>query len=253
MSRKRRAARWVPMHAKCGQMHVHLYVYIGPSAAKANARVHIQFQCATQHDPRMCAHVLRRHRRHPEGTMPIITYRPRSIPLLADSSRCCLIHATPRFHGGLLVLSRRGRVGFFGAHNEPQGQVWTSLHGFVASACPTRAGAGYSPSSSTSFLRSRRVSLLSGSLYFSLASFLRQGWLLLGGDFFLSPSATGKAYARLSCYQRGRRTASLGVGAVAAIYAASCDAFWQCMYIVNVDAIESFLLSKRRTWALFPR
>lgn len=30
------------------------------------------------------------------ATMPIITYRPRDIPLFADSSRCCLIHATPR-------------------------------------------------------------------------------------------------------------------------------------------------------------
>lgn len=202
------------------------FTYVGPSAAKANARVHT---FSVPHSAiRVCAHMCSPSSPPaPRGTMPIITYRPRSIPLLADSSRCCLIHATPRFHGGLLVLSRRGRVGFFGAHNEPQGQVWTSLYGSVASACPTRAGAGYSPSSSTSFLRSRHVSLLPGSLYFSLASFLRQGWLRLGA--ISSPSATGKAYVRLSCYQRGRCMASLGVAAVAAIYAASCDAFCQCL------------------------
>lgn len=172
MSRKQRAARWVPMHATCGQMHVHLYVHRSIGSQGKCTRTHIQR--ATQRDPRIYAHMCSSSSPPaPRGTMPIITYRPRSIPLLADSSRCCLIHATPRFHGGLLVLSRRGRVGFFGAHNEPQGQVWTSLYGSVASACPTRAGAGYSPSSSTSFLRSRHVSLLPASLYFSFASFLR--------------------------------------------------------------------------------
>lgn len=127
----------MPMHAKCGQMHVHLLRrYIGPSAAKGKCtRTHV---CA-----HMCSVVTagtpRRHNAN-NNLSPSQHPSPRRFQQMLPDP-----HATPRFHGGLLVLSRRGRAGFFGAHNEPQGQVWTSLHGFVASACPTRAGAGYSP------------------------------------------------------------------------------------------------------------
>lgn len=116
----------------------------------------------------------------------------------------------PSVHGGLLVLSRRGRARVFGAHNEPQRQVWTPLHGFVTSACPTRAGAEYSP------LPVKRTSSLAPFLslapfIFSLASVLRQGCRLCLGATS-SPATTGKAgHVRLSRYQRGRHMASLGV------------------------------------------
>lgn len=92
----REGARWVPMHAKCGQMHVHLYVHRSVSSRGERTRTYARR--VAQRDPRIRTHA----RRAPVvtagtlSTMPIITYRPRGIPLLADSSRCCPIHATPR-------------------------------------------------------------------------------------------------------------------------------------------------------------
>lgn len=127
-----------------------IFTYIGPSAAEANARAHTLgvSHSAIRVYVHMCA-VPRRHRRHPEhnannNLSPSWHPSPRRFQQMLPDPR------DPSLHGGLLVLSRRGRARLFGAHNEPQGQVWTSLHGFVASACPTRAGAGYSPSSPSS-------------------------------------------------------------------------------------------------------
>jgi len=127
-----------------------IFTYIGPSAAEANARAHTFSvpHSAIRVYVHMCI-VPRRHRRHPEHNANN-NLSPSWHPSPRGFQQMLLDPRDPSLHGGLLVLSRRGRARVFGAHNEPQGQVWTSLHGFVASACPTRAGAGYSLSSSSS-------------------------------------------------------------------------------------------------------
>lgn len=235
------------MHATRGQMHVYLYVRSIGSQGKCTrthsgchtARFAYVRTCATSSPPA------------PRSTMPIITYRPRSIPLLADSSRCCLIHATPRFHGGLLVLSRRGRVGFFGAHNEPQGQVWTSLYGSVASACPTRAGAGYSPSPSTSFFARATFPFPPSKLPLFFPRELLKTEIASPWRDFL-PFGNWKSLRAALLLPKGKMHGFIG-GCSSRCDPRSVLRYFLAMSIVNVDAIESFLLSKRRTWALFPK
>lgn len=140
-------------------------------------RTHAHIRLAIRVYVHMCI-VPRRHRRHPEHNANN-NLSPSWHPSPRGFQQMLLDPRDPSLHGGLLVLSRRGRARVFGAHNEPQGQVWTSLHGFVASACPTRAGAGYSPSSLSSLAP---FPSFSAPFIFSPASVLRQGWRRLG-DF----------------------------------------------------------------------
>lgn len=126
-----------------------IFTYIGPSAVEANVRAHKH--SAIRVYVHMCV-VPRRHRRHPEhnannNLSPSWHPSPRRFQQMLPDPR------DPSLHGGLLVLSRRGRVRVFGAHNEPQGQVWTSLHGSWRARAPHERGRDTPP---PRLLRSRR-------------------------------------------------------------------------------------------------
>ena len=146
-----------------------IFTYIGPSRVGSRGKRTRTYTYSMSHSAiRVYVHMcieLRRHRRHPEHNTNN-NLSPSWHPSPRRFQQMLLDPRDPSLHGGLLVLSRRGRARVFGAHNEPQRQVWTSLHEFVASACPTRAGAGYSLSSPSS---------LAPFLFFS-APFIFPSW-----------------------------------------------------------------------------
>lgn len=197
-----------------GDRCVCAFTYVG-SIGSQDKCIRTHSACRTQRDSCTCAYMCAASSSPPapRSTMPIITYRPRSIPLLADSSRCCLIHATPRFHGGLLVLSRRGRVGFFGAQ-------WAAGAGVDfpwrvrGERVPHTSGGGI-PLFVRQFLFARATFPSSLPLppfqapcIFTPASFLRQRRLRLGA--ISSPSATGKALRAALLLPKGKMHGFIG-------------------------------------------
>lgn len=157
----------------------------------------------------------------------------------------------PSLRGGLLVLSRRGRAGVFGAHNEPQGQVWTPLHGRPWRArAPHERGRGTPPPSSFFFARAIFLSSTAPLLFFSLASVLRQG-----SRFALAwppspPCSNWKSWSRGDSPVTKGEDTWLRWGLQRSIRAASRDACRRCSVICNrIFPIVSG--TSRRTWAFF--